>query len=1198
MKLFFIILKNKVMKKENTYRIIFWLVIVLFSLVINHKTYASHAQSADITYQCLGGNQYQINVSFYRDCAGVAAPNSITINTSSVSCGLNFNTTISQIPNTGNDVTPICNTQTTTCNGGANPGVEEYIYSGIITLPTLCTDWTFSFTLCCRNNAINTITNPGGENIYIEAKLNNLDFACNNSTTFSNPPVSFPCVGQTSCFNHGATDVDGDSLYYSLITPATSAITTVTYLPGYSAQQPLISNPAITFNSSTGDICMTPVLQEVTVFAVKVEEYRNEIFVGSVIRDIQLRTVPCTNNLPYITGINGTGQFSITACAGSPLNFTIPSFDLDAGQTVTLNWNNAISAASFTNNGAQIPTGNFSWTPTIGDISANPYCFTVTVSDDNCPFNGVQIYSFCVTVTGFSATTTSTPANCGASNGSATATVQGGTAPYNYVWSPNGGNNANANGLLAGQYTVTVTDASGCISSATTVVGTGPLPGNINITSNNVSCFGGNNGSATANVNGGQQPYVYLWSNGGFNPTISNLSSGTYYVTVTSNGGCITTDTIVITQPASPLTATTTQINTSCFGSNDGAASVIPAGGTAPYAAIWNTNPIQNNLNATGLTSGNYNVFVTDNNGCNTSQSITITSPLPLSFNISSQQNVSCFGGNNGAISMNMNGGTAPYSYNWNNNSFPNSPFINNLTAGVYLLNITDDNGCTATNQYTITEPTLLIASVLNYSNITCNGFNDGTIQTTTTGGTLPYSYQWIPSVSTSANASNLSSGYQVVAVTDNNGCIDTTAVYINEPSAIATIVQGGDTICPGQAINLSAFAFGGVGNFTYVWNNGYNGANQLVNPSASTIYSVYAMDGNGCIGTTDSTNVLVNDINLVNLSAVPDTSLCEGNTYLLSASINGGIGTYLFNWNNGLGVGQGPFIVTPLTNTNYVVTVTDVCGNSINEGVLVNVNPLPSVYVLPQTEIACGQVALDLSNNAINQSGSTYNWNFGNGSYSTQEHPTQTYTQTGIYNVTLTITSAFGCINSNQANMNVTINPQSIAQFEFNPRETDILNPEITFENYSIDASFYTWTFGDGKSSSQFNPIHKYETDGTYYITLVTSNNYGCKDTAVEKLIIDPKFNFYIPNAFTPNADGDNDIFTAVGEEIEDFQMQIFDRWGELIYETSNLQSGWDGTAKGGSDISMEGVYVYNIKLKDWEGLNHKFVGKVSLLK
>jgi gliding motility-associated-like protein len=1186
------------MRKENTYRLIFWLSLLFLSILISHSTYATHAQSADITYQCIGGNQYQVSVSFYRDCAGVSAPNTIDINTSSASCGLSFNTTISQVPGTGIDMTPICNTQTTTCNGGANPGVEEYIYSGIIPLPTVCNDWTFSFSLCCRNNAINTINNPGGENIYVEAKLNNLDFACNNSPTFSNPPVAFPCVGQISCFNHGAIDVDGDSLYYSLITPATSPTTTVTYLAGYSAQQPLNSNPATTFNSTTGDICMTPVIQEVTVLAVKVEEFRNEIFVGSVIRDIQLRTVTCTNNLPYLTGINGTGQYSITACAGSPLNFNIPSFDIDAGQTVTLNWNNAIPSASFTDNGAQLPTANFNWTPTIADISTIPYCFTVTVSDDNCPFNGVQIYSFCITVTGFTTTTTSTSANCGASNGSATATVQGGTAPYSYQWIPNGGNNANANGLLAGQYTVIVTDASGCVSSSTTTVGTGPLPGNINIASNNVSCFGGNDGSATANVNGGGQPYVYLWSNGGFNQTISNLTSGTYYVTVTSNGGCVTTDTIVITQPSSPVTATTTQINVSCFGSNDGSASVIPSGGTPPYSAIWNTNPVQNNLNASNLSSGNYSVLVTDNNGCNTSQSITINSPQALSFNLLNQQNVSCFGGNNGAISINVNGGTAPYSYNWNNNTFPNSASINNLNAGVYLLSITDDAGCTAINQYTITEPNVLNSSVINYTDISCNGFNDGTIQTNTTGGTPPYSYQWNTSLSTSFNVTGLSYGNHIVTVTDINGCIDTTAAFINEPSTIATTVLGADTICPGQTATLIASASGGTGNYTYQWNNGNIGATQTVSPSSSTTYSVYAIDVNGCVGTTDSANVLVNDIYLVDLFVVPDTSLCEGSPYLISANVSGGIGSYSFSWNNGLGQGQGPFVVAPTYTTNYMVIVTDDCGNSINESVLVNVNPLPVINIQPQTETGCGSVKLNLSNNNGNLPGATFYWDFGDGTNSYQETPNKTYTQTGIYNVILTITSTEGCQNSNQANMNVKVNPQSVAQFEFNPNETDILNPEITFENYSIDATFYTWDFGDGETSNQTNPIHSYKNDGTYYITLITSNAFGCKDTATDKLVIEPKYNFYIPNAFTPNNDGDNDIFTAIGEEIKEFNMQIFNRWGELIYETSNIEKGWDGTTKDGSSIFMTAVYVYNIKIKDWQDLNHKYIGKVTLVK
>lgn len=1189
---------QRTMKRENTYRIIFWTVLLFVSLITNEKTFASHAQSADITYQCLGTNQYQISVSFYRDCSGVNAPNTISINSSSLSCNQNFNTTLSQIAGTGLDVTPICNTLTTECNGGAYPGVEEYIYRGIINLPMSCNDWTFSFSLCCRNVAINTINNPGGENIYVEAKLNNLDFACNNSPTFSNPPVSFPCVGQTSCFNHGAIDIDGDSLYYSLISPATGPATTVTYIPGYSAQQPLISNPTVTFNNTNGDICMTPTLLEVTVLAVKVEEWRNEIFIGSVVRDIQLRTIVCNNTLPSLSGINGTGQYSINACAGSTLNFNIPSFDPDAGQTVSLNWNNAIPAASFTSNAAQIPTGNFNWTPTIADISTNPYCFTATVSDDNCPMNGIQIYSFCITVNGFTTTTSSTSANCGASNGTATATVQGGIAPYTYQWMPNGGNNANATGLLAGQYTVTVTDAAGCLSSSIINIGTGPLPGNMSITGNNISCYGGNDGSLTANVTGGQQPYVYQWSNGGFTPTITNLTAGTYFLTVISNGGCVTTDTVTLTAPSSPVTAITTQSNVTCFGGNDGSSIVIPSGGIAPYTAVWNTNPAQNNLSATGLSNGSYSVTVTDNNGCNTLQNITITQPLPLSITLTGQQDVNCFNGNDGSISIISAGGVGPYSYNWNNNAFPNNPSINNLSAGVYLLTITDANGCIAATQFNISEPQQLITSVSNFTDITCNGFNDGTIQTNTVGGTVPYLYQWTSGTSNMPNTTNLSSGNHIITVTDNNGCIDTASAFINEPSLITITVQGGNTICPGQVANLSATAFGGTGAYSYQWTNGNTGATQTVSPSSSTTYSVFATDANGCIGTVDSTIVLVNNINLVNLSTVPDTSLCKGSPYLISANVSGGIGNYSFNWNNGLGQGQGPFVVAPLFSTNYTVTVTDVCGNSINESVMVNVNPLPNVYLQPQTETGCGIVVLNLSNNNTNSTGTTYFWDFGDGSYSTLENPVKSYTQSGINTVVLTATSSEGCISSGQTIMNVTVNPKPEAEFDFDPRETTILNPEITFTNYSTDADFYSWSFGDGATSAQNNPIHTYETDGTYIITLIVRNNFGCIDTAIERLLIEPQFNFYIPNAFTPDGNGDNDVFTAVGEEITEFDMQIYNRWGELIYETSSLEKGWNGSAKGGSETSMEGVYVYNIKLKDWQGVNHKFVGHVSLLK
>lgn len=160
------------------------------------------------------------------------------------------------------------------------------------------------------------------------------------------------------------------------------------------------------------------------------------------------------------------------------------------------------------------------------------------------------------------------------------------------------------------------------------------------------------------------------------------------------------------------------------------------------------------------------------------------------------------------------------------------------------------------------------------------------------------------------------------------------------------------------------------------------------------------------------------------------------------------------------------------------------------------------------------------------------------------------------------------------------------------------MLNPEISFDNYSSDAQFYDWSFGDGAISTFQHPIHSYEKDGKYLVRLIAKNTNGCKDTTFTEIEIDPEYHFYIPNAFTPDNDGNNDIFTTVGEEIEEFTMMIYNRWGELIYETYDLNSGWDGTTKGGETLAMEGVYVYKIKLRDWEGLYHNFTGKVTLIK
>lgn len=937
-----------------------WLLLLPLLLHTSIESYATHAQSADITYNCVGGNVYEITVSFYRDCAGVGAPGSVTVNSSSITCGQNFNTTLNPIPGTGQDVTPICGTMTTECTGGGYPGVQEWQYRGNITLPMACTDWVFSFTLCCRNNAITTIVAPGTENIYVEANLDNLNYPCNSSPQFTNPPIPFMCVGQTFCFNHGASDPDGDSLAYTLVPPATGPITTVTYVPGYSATAPIASSTGVTLDPITGDICMTPTILEVSVMAVLVEEYRAGVLVGSVVRDIQVKTVNCSNNLPTLNGIDNTGQYAATACAGSTLTFDIPSFDPDAGQIITMTWNNGIPGGTFTVDANNPPTATFSWTPTAADISTVPQCFTVTVSDDNCPLNGTQTYAFCVTVQGLDVTLSSTPANCNASNGSATATVVSGTGPYTYSWSA-GSTMSFQNGLSPGMYSVTVTDALGCAYTDSVEVFQNGAPGNLTVTGTDISCFGANDGWAEADANGGTPPYAYAWSNGDTTAITSGLAPGWYYVTSTTADGCTKND-----------------------------------------------------------------------------------------------------------------------------------------------------------------------------------------------------------------------------------------SVLISEPPALTLSVSGTDTICPGAPTTLSAFGGGGTGALTYLWNGIPSGDSLTVNPTSDTWYTVTVQDANGCTGPIDSVFILINDINNASLSANEAGAICEGDNATIWATMTGGIGTYTYNWNCGC-IGLGPHTVAPTVSTYYTVTATDECANSLSDSVLVLVHPLPDISLPPLNGSDCGEVRLSVTNGSPGPSGTTYYWDMGNGQYSTSDTATTTYYTSGVYTIDVIVTSPYGCVNTGTTTANISILPQAEANFFCDP-QVSIFDPTVEFVNTSNNATIFEWDMGDGTLLSTEHVTHTYTATGYYLVTMIANNTYNCPDTITEYVEVQPEFTLYVPNAFTPDGDGVNEIFLAMGEEVQDFEMLIFNRWGELIFTSDHISNGWDGTYHG-QPVESE-VYVYKLKVKDTLGDWHDLAGHVTLVR
>ena len=379
------------------------------ALLWSGEARATHAVGGELTYSCVGVNQYLVTLKFYRDCNGVSAPSSCSngrsFNIRSTNCGANFNECFSL--QSVNIITPICPSEIDRCvNSSGTYGLEEYIYTKLVNLNAYAgcgnpNDWVFSWSLCCRNNAITSLDDPGDEDLYLRTEMNRQAVACNNSPTFGNSPAPYYCLGQSISYNPGAFDVDGDSLAYELIQPRGANNSTISYNTGYSLTQPIRNAGgagAVQLDPLTGTLTCVPNIQQVAVVTYRVREFRNGVLIGTVMRDVQIVVRPCGGNTaPSASGINGTSNYSTTVCAGSPVSFTINTSDPNAGQGTVINWNGGIAGATFTTSGSPFQTATFNWTPSIADIGNHN--FAVQVTDNACPLTGSNQYGFTLVVT-------------------------------------------------------------------------------------------------------------------------------------------------------------------------------------------------------------------------------------------------------------------------------------------------------------------------------------------------------------------------------------------------------------------------------------------------------------------------------------------------------------------------------------------------------------------------------------------------------------------------------------------------------------------------------------------------------------------------------------------------------------------------------------------------------------------------------
>ncbi len=1110
--------------------------------------------------------------------------------------------------------TPVTGTTTTTSSTCGNPngtatvtpagGTPPYTYSwNTVPVQTTATatgliagSYTVTITDAngCTATAVANVVNAGGPSASISASTNISCFgASSGSATVS-------VTGGTGPYSYSWNSTPVQTAATATALPAGSYTVTVTDANNcvVTASVTLTQNPAITATQSQVNVLCNGACTGVATVVAS----------GG------------TGSYTYLWAPSGgTGASATSLCAGnytctisSPTGCTItqsfiitepPALTTTSSQVNELcNGGNTGSATVNATGGA--PAYSYSWntipvqtTATATGLTAGSY--TCTVTDANLCTTTV---SFTITQpTALIATTTFVQSTCGNANGTATVNISGGTPTYSVSWNTIPvQTTTTATGLIAGNYTVTVTDANNCTTTATVTITNAGSPTATLVSSTNVSCFGGNNGDATVTAGSGTPPYTYSWNSIPVQTTATAtaLPAGNYTVTVTDANNCTATATVTITEPPA-LTISGTFTDADCFGNATGTASVLVGSGSPGYSYLWNSAPVQTTANATGLIAGPYTCTVTDTNGCAITQSFTITEPPQLTIAVAGF-NVSCFAACDGQVVVIPNGGTPNYTFSWSTGC--TAPSCNAICAGTYTVDVTDANGCLSSASTSVTEPTQIVIATSSVD-AHCNQA-DGSAAATANGGTGTLNFQWISGPANAAYNAIPAGSYSVI-VTDANGCSDTATATVNNLNGVtASLTSVTNLTCfnSGNGAIVTG-ATGGIAPYVYAWSAPAVSTTGSASSLSAGNYTLTVTDSSGCIATVTATVTEPADV-ILTASATPP-AVCAGSGVQLSATGAGGTPAYNYSWLPGPLPGNTQNII-PTATTTYSVYVTDANGCSDSTTVLVTVNPLPVALLVGDVLSGCAPLCMnftDLSTVAAPGIIASGAWDFGDGSpLGLLQDTAHCFNDPGQYDITLNLVTTDGCTATitMPAYINVFANP--VAAFSASPQPTTILNPLITFTDSSQNASTWNWSFGDltNSTSTLQNPTFTYPDPTCYAVVLSVTSIDGCVDTTSREICIGPDVTLYVPNAFTPNDDGVNDIFypVQIGIDPEKYEMWIFDRCGNMIFYTDDLAKGWDGHVIAGNEVAQIDTYVWRVKAVDLLGTKHNLVGKVSLVK
>jgi gliding motility-associated-like protein len=762
--------------------------------------------------------------------------------------------------------------------------------------------------------------------------------------------------------------------------------------------------------------------------------------------------------------------------------------------------------------------------------------------------------------------------------------------------------------LAGGTYTVLVTDSFDCtVDSIVTL--SQPLPLDINaIQIDSVSCFGGIDGAIEVLGSDGTAPYLYSTDGISFaaNANFAGLSAGTYTIYVQDFNLCIDSADFDVEEPAI-LALSASQVDVTCTGFSNGSATVTVLGGTPVYSYLWDDLLGQTNATANNLVAGTYQVIVTDNNACEDSISVTILEPTDsLILVLDSVGNVLCNNGATGNIQVITNGGTPNYSYSWSNGSFTED--LNNVVDGTYTVTVTDDNGCQDVLTATITEPTALNL-VLTGSSVDCFGNNSGAINATTTGGTAPYLFSWVgPNGFTAAteDIATLLAGTYTLTVTDDNGCTISQSSIITQPADVFIGFTVSNVSCfDGNDGSITANVIsGGTAPFSFQWDaNANNQATATASGLIAGSYSVVVTDDNGCSYTSNTS--VSQPLDSISLSMQTQDITCAGsNNGIATVTANGGTPGYTYLWNDPSA--QTNAQATNLAAGSYQVTVTDnnaciqIANAIINEPA-----PITNVPVTDTTNCfgdATGAISIQAGG------GTSLGYAYSiDGGETFQNSPDFFNLAAGVYEVVVQdLGSPVDCYSETVL---ATVFEQPFFSFEVAPSDTTLqLEESVTLE-LLVNSPFYdessiaqvTWypTTGLNCFDCVDPTVLTYDSYTEYTATVYYEGDDAvlCNAMVTTIIIVENNLQLFIPNAFTPGSfDNVNNVFEVFGEGIEYMTMQVYNRWGEKIFESSNQRVSWDGTYQG--LLQNPGVYTYYIGVEYLDGKKIDKKGSVTLIR